>query len=207
MTRINKAEENLKTLYQELQNVVRQHEEVPRAVSETWAIALHTQSRLKSYEIDDLFGLDNTEMRKRYSMPARCCTCGQEFRKPICKTQNPELQCPDCLRKKHKEEWKRQKEQDREERRKEWGEITREAQQELVRLKNLPYDEYLKTDWWKACRATAMRRARGRCQLCNRNDRPLHVHHRTYERRGEEFPSDLTVLCESCHEKTHGDKP
>lgn len=28
----------------------------------------------------------------------------------------------------------------------------------------------------------------------------LHVHHRTYERLGEELPEDLVVLCEVCHE-------
>jgi hypothetical protein len=31
----------------------------------------------------------------------------------------------------------------------------------------------------------------------------LQVHHRTYERLGEEVPEDLTVLCLSCHNQWH----
>lgn len=33
------------------------------------------------------------------------------------------------------------------------------------------------------------------------------MHHRTYERLGRERPADLTVLCESCHQRYHGVMP
>jgi 5-methylcytosine-specific restriction endonuclease McrA len=31
----------------------------------------------------------------------------------------------------------------------------------------------------------------------------LEVHHRTYERVGEERPADVIALCKACHEKHH----
>ena len=41
-----------------------------------------------------------------------------------------------------------------------------------------------------------------KCQLCNKSGE-LNVHHRTYERRGEESYSDLITLCEDCHTLFH----
>ena len=32
---------------------------------------------------------------------------------------------------------------------------------------------------------------------------PLHVHHLTYKRLGDELPSDLMVLCETHHKEQH----
>lgn len=69
-------------------------------------------------------------------------------------------------------------------------------------LKHIPYREYLKTAHWEETRKKALDRARHRCQACNSPD-DLHVHHRTYERRGEERDDDLTVLCRSCHSRVH----
>jgi hypothetical protein len=73
---------------------------------------------------------------------------------------------------------------------------------DLGRLKSMPYQEYLRTDHWHDRRTVALERANNRCQVCNRTDR-LQVHHRTYERRGEEQPEDLIVLCNSCHRLFH----
>ncbi len=71
------------------------------------------------------------------------------------------------------------------------------------RLKKMPYNDYLKTDHWQKIRRKALKNARGACQLCNNKDSILNVHHRTYERRGEELLSDVIVLCQVCHEKFH----
>lgn len=65
------------------------------------------------------------------------------------------------------------------------------------------YHDYLATPGWRARRDKAVARAGGRCQLCNSAKR-LNVHHRTYERLGREQASDLTVLCEKCHQHFHG---
>jgi 5-methylcytosine-specific restriction endonuclease McrA len=64
----------------------------------------------------------------------------------------------------------------------------------------LSYAEYLQTDHWRETRAAALERAAGRCALCDRTGLPLNVHHRSYERLGEELPEDLTVAHEECHE-------
>lgn len=64
------------------------------------------------------------------------------------------------------------------------------------------YDAYIDSDAWRAKRGPALERAEHRCQVCNA-DKHLDVHHRTYERLGNEKPGDLTVLCRSCHELFH----
>lgn len=61
------------------------------------------------------------------------------------------------------------------------------------------YLEYIRSDMWKAKAALAKQRADYKCQVCNSGLR-LNVHHRTYERLGNEAASDLTVLCRGCHE-------
>jgi hypothetical protein len=67
------------------------------------------------------------------------------------------------------------------------------------------YESYLHSDDWKKVRKSALRRAKNRCQLCNKTD-GLDVHHRTYENLGKEKPEDVTVLCRECHEKHHNKK-
>lgn len=69
-------------------------------------------------------------------------------------------------------------------------------------LKTMPYKDYLETNHWQEFRKRALSRAGYRCQLCN-GKKPLHVHHRTYENRGEERYQDVIVLCADCHKKFH----
>ena len=78
----------------------------------------------------------------------------------------------------------------------------KKRKQLLIDLKNLPYNEYLKTDHWKSVRKDALKRSKYRCQLCN-NNTSLQVHHRTYENLGNEHYGDLIALCQTCHEKHH----
>jgi len=66
----------------------------------------------------------------------------------------------------------------------------------------IDYLEYLQTPEWAAKRQDAIKRARYRCQVCNHGGK-LHVHHRTYDRLGNEDPEDLTVLCSICHTLFH----
>jgi hypothetical protein len=70
-------------------------------------------------------------------------------------------------------------------------------------LRALPYKEYLQTPHWKHLRQDKVRAAGHRCQLCNRGSVTFNVHHRTYDRLGEELDEDLTVLCSDCHNKFH----
>jgi hypothetical protein len=81
-----------------------------------------------------------------------------------------------------------------------WPVVSAERGQALAQM---PYDEYLQTPEWDARRKAVLKRAGRRCQVCN-EQRMLHAHHRTYERRGMEDPADLTVLCDRCHSLYHG---
>lgn len=69
-------------------------------------------------------------------------------------------------------------------------------------LRGIPYKDYLQSDHWQRVRECALEEADYRCRLCN-SDKSLHVHHRTYERRGEEEPGDVIVLCADCHQHFH----
>ncbi|MDF1599690.1 hypothetical protein PZ895_07860 [Mesorhizobium sp. YIM 152430] len=75
-------------------------------------------------------------------------------------------------------------------------------QRRETELRTMPYQEYLRTPEWAARRKDALRRARFHCQTCAGGGQ-LHVHHRTYVRRGAEHSSDLIVLCADCHDLFH----
>ena len=62
------------------------------------------------------------------------------------------------------------------------------------------YIEYLKSKKWKERRYAALERANFRCQFDKCGEKSyLSVHHKTYERLGNEEPSDLIVLCSGHH--------
>jgi nucleoside 2-deoxyribosyltransferase len=88
-----------------------------------------------------------------------------------------------------------------------WADFTSDAETRLkaIRLRRMEYSEYLLTPHWKERRAQALAAAEYRCVACNSPD-DLTVHHRTYERRGEELLTDLTVFCKTCHAKFHGNR-
>ncbi len=67
------------------------------------------------------------------------------------------------------------------------------------------YREYLQSEHWKELSAETKRLAGERCQVCN-SESKLHVHHRTYERKGRELQSDVIALCENCHELFHSNQ-
>lgn len=66
----------------------------------------------------------------------------------------------------------------------------------------IDYDIYIKSPEWRTRCNEAKQRAGHKCQLCSSSS-SLHVHHNTYERLGNESPTDLTVLCELCHNVFH----
>ncbi|EFH85310.1 DnaB-like helicase C-terminal domain-containing protein [Ktedonobacter racemifer] len=75
-------------------------------------------------------------------------------------------------------------------------------EQRLELLRMMPYEDYLKTPEWAEKRKRALEWSQNRCQVCYTSS-DLDVHHRTYERRGNEQMSDLIVLCHSCHTLFH----
>lgn len=74
----------------------------------------------------------------------------------------------------------------------------------LAQLKAMSYAEYLQTAEWDATRRETLYLAHNRCARCFSRDLPLDAHHKTYERLGEEIPSDLEALCRPCHQFEHG---
>lgn len=70
----------------------------------------------------------------------------------------------------------------------------------------LPYREYLISPEWRERRRIEISAAGYVCQICGiyGERRRFQVHHLTYERRGDELPEDLLVLCGDCHRDVHG---
>jgi hypothetical protein len=85
----------------------------------------------------------------------------------------------------------------------EWARQEREYQERLLELRTMPYEEYLRTPEWRRRKERKLDQADHRCQFCNRHQRFLNVHHRTYENLGEELDGDLIVLCRACHRTFH----
>lgn len=81
------------------------------------------------------------------------------------------------------------------------AELVRQAN--INELKRMSYKEYLQTNEWNDIKQKKLKQAGYRCQVCNKNDIELNVHHRTYENRGNEHFSDLIVLCKDCHSLYH----
>lgn len=68
------------------------------------------------------------------------------------------------------------------------------------------YLAYLNSPSWRLRRNRALVDASWQCQRCPAK-RNLHVHHKSYERLGAEWDSDLDVLCENCHRDEHLEHP
>lgn len=81
------------------------------------------------------------------------------------------------------------------------NEYTLEQRQQLRRL---PYDKYLRTDFWFYVRRLALEQTKYRCSVCHSKHNP-EVHHLSYEHRGFEDCNlrDLVTLCRQCHAKEH----
>jgi 5-methylcytosine-specific restriction endonuclease McrA len=73
----------------------------------------------------------------------------------------------------------------------------------LAEYRARPYEHRRQTREWKVLKRQIHRRDGYRCRLCNRNNGPLHVHHRTYASYAEERLEDLITLCRSCHKRCH----
>ncbi len=72
------------------------------------------------------------------------------------------------------------------------------------------YGAYLQSPEWQARKRAKLSAADYTCEECgypfvpHRTARQFEVHHKTYERLGNERREDLVVLCSDCHEKAHG---
>lgn len=64
------------------------------------------------------------------------------------------------------------------------------------------YRRYLQSAHWRERRLVELERTGHRCEHCAAT-KELHVHHLTYEHKGNERPGELLVLCKPCHEHVH----
>lgn len=74
-------------------------------------------------------------------------------------------------------------------------------------IKNMSYQDFLNTSYWKTISNYKKQKSNHRCMLCNNNNN-LRTHHKSYERHGYEhrievINEDLIVLCDDCHKKFH----
>lgn len=63
----------------------------------------------------------------------------------------------------------------------------------------MSYDKYLKSEHWLLFAAGVRDR---RCFCCHSN-KSLQVHHIDYSRLGQELPTDVVTVCDSCHQAIH----
>jgi hypothetical protein len=73
----------------------------------------------------------------------------------------------------------------------------------VAELRAMDYRDYLRTQEWRRTRAAALVLAKHACAFDVTHTRGLDVHHRTYDRLGEELVDDLLVLCRDCHALHH----
>jgi len=66
-----------------------------------------------------------------------------------------------------------------------------------------PYDDYLRSDAWRAVRYKVMERAGYCCEGCGIGPATA-VHHLIYEHIGAEFLWELVAVCDACHKRAHG---
>ena len=70
--------------------------------------------------------------------------------------------------------------------------------------KQKEYAKYLKSKHWLELRDKILERDNYKCILCGNKD--VQVHHKTYDRIGEESFNDLITLCGNCHLTYHSTK-
>lgn len=75
-------------------------------------------------------------------------------------------------------------------------------------IKDMDYQDFLKTPYWKAIAAHTKYKAGYRCQLCN-SAYDLVTHHRSYDIHGREHAhmQELIVICDNCHNRFHDKIP
>ncbi len=177
--------------------------------------------------ISETFGIESDQVRiiayKEYP-DIRCAQCSDPLIRPDHRRPVRSLLCKSCLSinrtstnqqeveqrlvKARYTKTKRDEQQKEREVQYQRGKEDKQAQVEKKRariqeLRAMPYRDYLLTPDWQKKRLYALKRAGGRCQVCNHLNKRLDVHHRTYERLGDEHYTDLLVLCHSCHGTFH----
>ena len=67
------------------------------------------------------------------------------------------------------------------------------------------YEAYMRSGHWSRKKRLLMAPRKYTCERCGAKAKD--VHHKTYERFGNERYADLEALCRACHNKEHGIPP
>lgn len=121
-----------------------------------------------------------------------CMDCNREFQyiRKSRSTEQPNI-CHECYDKRSKLSNEK------------YEAFQKQKEQELFKLKTMPYKEYLKSGHWQNFRKRVLKHFDFCCQLCNKKQAEMHIHHRSYENKGEESYCDVILLCSECHAKFH----
>jgi hypothetical protein len=166
---------------------------------EQWINASLVQAMVVAHLGDD-HKLWHSIIAGKVMMP--CDQCSNKFAylirsrsqyKELWAKHKPIILCPECTKLKEQEQARQHEE---------WRQKQLDHDTRLRELRAMPYPEYLESPEWQDIRKRKLKQARYKCELCNATG-TLDVHHRTYERRGDERLSDLIVLCRECHSKHH----
>jgi hypothetical protein len=71
------------------------------------------------------------------------------------------------------------------------------------------YEAYIASPYWQSVRQRVLEAQRTRlqrnvCESCGKEGVEFDVHHKSYDRLGNELIEDCQVICEQCHDKLHG---
>ena len=69
-------------------------------------------------------------------------------------------------------------------------------------MRNMQYNEYLKSDHWQKLRKLAWYKFPHKCSICGTKD-DLVLHHRTYKDLGHESLNQITIICQTHHTAIH----
>lgn len=87
----------------------------------------------------------------------------------------------------------------------EYESLRRKHSEEFInKLKRMPYKDYLSTPHWIALKKAILGRDGRTCRMCKNSHVEVHVHHLSYENRGNENISEVACLCAECHARMHG---
>jgi hypothetical protein len=65
------------------------------------------------------------------------------------------------------------------------------------------YSDYLVSAHWQEFRTKIIAKRGYRCEICPASGVKIALHHRTYERLGNESEDDIILVCPDCHDRIH----
>jgi hypothetical protein len=83
------------------------------------------------------------------------------------------------------------------------ADLPKNSADKIRALREMPYQDYLVSPWWRLRRHARLNKADGKCERCRKVVKIADVHHVNYDRKGAERDSDLEVACRDCHRKLH----